>query len=133
MPLLEALTSFLADALVILGVFIMSVGVYGAIRMPDTYTKLHAMSKAVFLGVVSLCASSVVTVDPAIIYRVVLIGVFFLITTPISAFVIARAAFLSGETMTAPGAVDESGKGLPLHENSRAFGAALPRKQEARK
>jgi multicomponent Na+:H+ antiporter subunit G len=36
-----ALTSaipYLADALVFLGVFVMTVGVYGAIRMPDTYT-----------------------------------------------------------------------------------------------
>lgn len=131
MPLLEALTPFLADALVIVGVFIMSVGVYGAIRMPDTYTKLHAMSKAVFLGVVSLCASSVVTGDPAIIYRVVLISIFLLITTPISAFVIARAAFLGGETMSAPGAVDESGEGLASRENPRAFGAGLSREQGA--
>lgn len=91
---MASLTLYLADALVLLGVFIMSVGVYGALRMPDTYTKLHAMSKAVFLGVISLCVSSAVTGDPAIIFRVVLIGAFLLITTPISAFVIARAAFL---------------------------------------
>jgi multicomponent Na+:H+ antiporter subunit G len=101
-----------ADALVILGVFVMTVGVYGAIRMPDTYTRLHAMSKAVFLGVVSLCASSAATGDPAIIYRAVLIAAFLLVTTPISAFVIARAAFLRGERMEGPEAVDESGKDL---------------------
>ena len=103
---------YLADALVILGVFVMTVGVYGAIRMPDAYTKLHAMSKAVFLGVVSLCASSVVTGDPAIIYRAILIAAFLLVTTPISAFVIARSAFLRGEKMETPDARDESGRGL---------------------
>jgi multicomponent Na+:H+ antiporter subunit G len=111
----SALTSaipYVADALVILGVFVMTVGVYGAIRMPDTYTRLHAMSKAVFLGVVSLCASSAATGDPAIIYRAVLIAAFLLVTTPISAFVIARAAFLRGERMVGPEAVDESGKDL---------------------
>lgn len=108
--------AYLADALVILGVFIMTVGVYGALRMPDTYTKLHSMSKAVFLGVISLCAASVVTGDLAIIYRVVLIGVFLLLTTPISAFVIARSAFLLGERMEATDAVDESGRKLNLHE-----------------
>ena len=80
---------FLADALVILGVFIMTVGVYGAIRMPDTFTKLHAMSKAVFLGVVSLCASSAVTGDPQVIFRVALISAFLIVTTPISAFVVS--------------------------------------------
>jgi multicomponent Na+:H+ antiporter subunit G len=110
---LASVLPYLADALVILGAFVMTVGVYGAIRMPDTYTKLHAMSKAVFLGVVSLCVSSAVTGDPAIIYRAMLIAAFLLVTTPISALVIARAAFLRGERMETPGAVDESGKGLP--------------------
>jgi multicomponent Na+:H+ antiporter subunit G len=111
--LLSAAVPYAADALVILGVFIMTVGVYGAIRMPDTYTKLHAMSKAVFLGVISLCASSVVTGDPDIIYRTILIAAFLLVTTPISAFVIARAALLRGEKMETPDALDESGKDLP--------------------
>ena len=104
---------YLADALVILGVFVMTIGVYGVIRMPDAYTKLHAASKAAFLGVVSLCAASVATSDPAIIYRAILIGAFLLVTTPISAFVVARAAYLRGEKMEAPDALDESGKDLP--------------------
>ena len=103
-------TPFLADALVILGVFIMTVGVYGAIRLPDPYTKLHAMSKAVFLGVVSLCVSSAITADPQIIFRVALIAACLVVTTPISAFVIARAAYLRGEAMRAPDPVDESGR-----------------------
>jgi multicomponent Na+:H+ antiporter subunit G len=107
---LSLASPFLADALVILGVFIMTVGVYGAIRMPDPYTKLHAMSKAVFLGVVSLCVSSAITADPQIIFRVALIAACLVVTTPISAFVIARAAYLRGEAMRAPDPVDESGK-----------------------
>ena len=111
--LLSFLVPYLADALVVMGVFIMTIGVYGVIRMPDTYTRLHAASKAVFLGVISLCASSVVTGDPDIIYRAVLISAFLIVTTPISAFVIARAAFLRGERMKTPGALDESGKDLP--------------------
>ena len=110
--------AYLADALVILGVFVMTVGVYGAIRMPDTYTKLHAMSKAVFLGVISLCASSTVTGDPEIIYRAVLIAAFLLVTTPISAFSIARSAFLREERMEEPDARDESGKDLPRRSSS---------------
>ncbi len=101
---------YVADALVILGAFVMTVGVYGAIRMPDTYTKLHAMSKAVFVGVVSLCAASTITGDPRIVFRVVLIAAFLIVTTPISAFVIARAAYLREEPMRVPDPTDESGK-----------------------
>lgn len=105
----SAAVPFLADALVILGVFVMTVGVYGAIRMPDPYTKLHAMSKTVFLGVISLCLSSAVTGDPQVIYRVALIAACLIVTTPISAFVIARAAYLRKEPMQSPDPVDESG------------------------
>jgi multicomponent Na+:H+ antiporter subunit G len=81
--------------------------------MPDTYTRLHVASKAVFLDVIPLCVSSAVTGAPAIIYRSMLIAAFLLITTPISAFVIARFAFLRGERMETPDALDESGKYLP--------------------
>jgi multicomponent Na+:H+ antiporter subunit G len=110
--LLGSAVPYLADGLVILGVLVMTVGVYGVIRMPDAYTKLHATSKAVFLGVVSLCAASLATGQPEIIYRAILIAAFLVVTTPISAFVIARAAFLRGERMEAPNAVDESERGL---------------------
>ena len=110
--LLRSAVPYLADGLVILGVLVMTVGVYGIIHMPDVYTKLHATSKAVFLGVVSLCAASLATGQPEIIYRALLIAAFLVVTTPISAFVVARAAFLRGERMEAPNAVDESERGL---------------------
>ena len=105
---ISAIVPFLADALVIFGVLVMTVGVYGAVRMPDPYTKLHAMSKAVFLGVVSLCAASAVTGDPEVIFRVVLIAAFLVVTTPISAFVIARAAYLRDEPRRVTDSVDET-------------------------
>ena len=108
----EPFSSLLADVLVVLGVFIMTVGVYGMVRLPDTYTRLHATSKAVVLGVIVLLVASVVTGDPEIVYRVFLIGVFLVLTTPVSAHVIARAAYWRGEEMKSPGAVDESDKDL---------------------
>ena len=106
------LAPWLADALVVLGVGIMTVGVYGVIRMPDLYTRLHAASKSVFLGVCSLALASVATGDPAIIARVFLIGALLLLTTPVSSHAIARAAYLERERMATPGAVDEAGHHL---------------------
>jgi multicomponent Na+:H+ antiporter subunit G len=111
-PALPLVVPYLADALVVLGVFVMTVGVYGVIRMPDTYTRLHAASKAVFLGVISLLVASVVTGDEKIILRAALIAAFLILTTPVSAHIIARAAYERGERMEAPGAVDESGRHL---------------------
>jgi multicomponent Na+:H+ antiporter subunit G len=118
--LLGVLAPWLADVMVILGVFGMTVGVYGIVRMPDIYNRLHAASKVVFLGVLSLLIASTVTNDARIISRVVLIGTFLILTTPVSAHVIARAAFLRGQKMETPNPVDESGRGLASSATSRA-------------
>lgn len=107
-----AVVPFLADALVFLGVVVMTIGVYGVIRLPDTYARLHAASKVVVLGVISLLLASTATGDPAFVFRAVLIGAFLVLTTPVSAHVIARAAYLRGEKMEAARAVDETGRDL---------------------
>lgn len=109
---MSAVFPYLADALVVFGVLIMTIGVYGVIRMPDTYTRLHAASKVVVLGLISLLAASTVTGDPAFLARVALIGAFLLLTTPVSAHVIGKAAYQRHEKMRAQDAVDESESGL---------------------
>ena len=104
--------AWVADGLVLLGLVVMTIGVYGLRRMPDVYTQLHATSKAVFLGVIAILVASTASREPAIISRAVLIGAFLLLTTPVSAHVVARAAYRLREPMRTPGAVDESGRGL---------------------
>lgn len=101
--------AWVADVLVILGVVVMSIGVFGMLRMPDAYTKLHAASKAVVLGVCLLAVASVATADPAIYGRALLIAVMLLLTTPVAAHVIGQAAYRTGEAMRTPGAIDETG------------------------
>ncbi len=112
MSLVTAILPWVADALVVFGTFIVTIGVYGIIRMPDTFTRLHAASKSVFLGLITLLIASVFTTDPAIILRVVMIAFFLLMTTPVSAHVIGKAYFHRGGKMRAPDAVDESGHHL---------------------
>lgn len=82
----------IADGFLLLGVVVMTIGVIGMIRMPDVYTKLHAASKSVFLGVVSLLIAVSASGDPAIIARAVLIALLLVVTTPVAAYEIARAA-----------------------------------------
>jgi multicomponent Na+:H+ antiporter subunit G len=94
---LDALAPWIADALVLLGVTVMTVGMYGIYRMPDLYTRLHAAGKSAFLGVISLAVASMFAGQAAITERAILIGVLLLLTTPVSAHVIARAAFLDGQ------------------------------------
>ncbi len=112
MTVLNGIMPWLVDALVIFGTFIVTIGVYGIIRMPDTFTRLHAASKAVFLGVITLLVASTATGDMDIILRATITAFFLLVTTPISAHVVARAAYDRNEKMRAPGAIDESGHEL---------------------
>lgn len=105
---MSTITPFLDDALVILGLVIMTIGVYGVIRFPDVYTRLHPASKSVFLGVIAFLGASGFSGDPAIILRAVLIAGFLLFTTPVAAHVVAQAAFRKGQPMNTPGAIDES-------------------------
>jgi multicomponent Na+:H+ antiporter subunit G len=109
--MIAELGPWLADALVLLGVGIMTIAVYGIIWMPDLYTKLHAASKAAFLGVVSLCLASIVTGSSDIIARVIMIAGLLVLTTPVSSHVVGRGAYLEGEKAETPGAVDESPEG----------------------
>ena len=99
---------YIYDALLIMSLCIMTLGIVGIWRMPDIYTKLHGASKSVFLGVVTLALSATVVAEEAIIHRVVLLIVLVVVTTPISSHVIGRAAYIMQEQMETPGAVDES-------------------------
>ena len=102
------MTQIVADILTILGLVILTIGVYGVVRLPDVYTQLHAASKAGFLGVAALLAAAAVQGDGAIIARAVLIVALLSVTTPVAAHAVARAAHRRGEPLRTPGAVDES-------------------------
>lgn len=107
-----SVSALLADALVVVGLLVITLGVIGLFRMPDVYTQLHAAGKAVFLGLIALLVASLATRDAAIASRAALIAAFLILTTPVGAHVIARAAYRRGEPLRTPGAVDESGAGL---------------------
>jgi len=101
-------TDLLSDLLVVLGLAILTIGVYGFVRMPDVYTQLHAASKAGFLGIALLLGAAAVHGDGAIIARSMLIVALLALTTPVAAHAIGRAARRRAEAMRTPGAVDES-------------------------
>jgi len=95
-------TAWIADLLLLLGLAIMTIAVYGVVRLPDVYGQLHAASKAAFLGVVALLAAACLTGDGGIVTRAVLVAVLLCLTTPVSSHAIAQAAFARGEGMDDP-------------------------------
>ena len=66
----------------------------GVLRMPDVFTRMQASTKASTLGLGCLLAGAGVQfADLASVIQVVSIGAFILLTTPVSAHMIARAAY----------------------------------------
>ena len=108
----------ISDALIIVGLLVMTLGVYGMIRMPDIYTRLHAASKSAFLGVISLSVAAMLVGDQASVMRLILLSVLLTLTTPVASHVIGRGAYLHNERMNTPGAIDESGHNLADHDHA---------------
>ena len=106
---MAALVPWLADALILAGLFVLTVAVYGLVWMPDLYTRLHAASKGALLGVLPILIAATLLGDPAIGARAVLLAVFLVLTTPVATHAIGRGAYVAREQMRTPGAVDESG------------------------
>jgi len=108
--------AFAFDFFVILGVTVMTLGVIGIIRMPDLYTKLHAASKSVFLGVMVLAISGMAVAEREIITRLILICLALVFVTPVASHVLGRAGHIVHERMSSPGAIDESGTPISSRE-----------------
>lgn len=88
---------YLSDILVFAGLLALTIGVYGVIRMPDIYLKLHTASKAVLLGCIPILAAAALAGGWQIAARAALIAVLILLTTPIAAHAITKAVALKTE------------------------------------
>ncbi|RMA41178.1 monovalent cation/H(+) antiporter subunit G [Rhodophyticola porphyridii] len=94
------IVEFILVALVLLGGFFCFVAGLGVLRLPDVLIRMHASTKAGTLGSgLILAAVAVLFADLATVTRAVATIVFLLITAPVAAHMIGRAAFRSGVPM----------------------------------
>ncbi len=91
------MSALIASALLILGgAFILIAGI-GVIRLPDVFIRMHAATKVGTLGSgLILAGVSVHFAEPSVVVRCVSIVVFLLMTAPIGAHMIGRAALRIG-------------------------------------
>lgn len=105
---LYEIAQFVAALAVVVGsVFGLLAGI-GILRLPDLYTRMHAAAKAGLVGAgLILVAVALVGGDLAIAMRAVLGILFLILTTPVSAHLLARAAFKVGVQPSTETAVNE--------------------------
>ena len=91
------MTDLIAAVLLLGGTFFMVVASIGLLRLPDLYTRMHAITKAGTLGVgLVLTGVAVHFADISTITRAVAVILFVLLTAPVSAHMIGRAGYLGG-------------------------------------
>lgn len=91
------MTELIMAGLILLGGFFCFVAGLGVLRLPDVLIRMHASTKAGTLGSgLILAAVAVYFSDTATTTRAVATILFLLITAPVAAHTIGRAAFRSG-------------------------------------
>jgi len=98
---------YLAAAAVLAGAAFGLLAAIGIARLPDLYTRLHAASKAGVVGSgLILVAVILISTDGPVMMRAGLGIVFLLLSTPVAAHLLARAAYKSAELPTAGTTLD---------------------------
>ena len=83
----------LSSLLILSGLFFYLAGSIGLLRLPDLYTRLHALTKADNLGLGLLVAGLALhTQDPLVMLKLLLIWLAVLAASATSAHLIARQA-----------------------------------------
>ncbi|MEI3849922.1 MULTISPECIES: monovalent cation/H(+) antiporter subunit G [Ensifer] len=115
-PVLDIAIAVLVAALLIVGAIFSLLAAIGILRFPDLYTRMHAASKAGTIGSgLLLLAAGVHSLDAAILIRALAGFFFFILTAPISAHLLAKAAHQAGYKLTKLSVVDQ----LPQKEERR--------------
>jgi len=92
-----SLPEILAGLLLIGGGAFCFIAGLGILRMPDVYVRMHASTKAGTLGV-GLIVAAVALIDgtPGVVTKALAVVVFLIVTAPVAAHLIGRAAWRAG-------------------------------------
>ena len=111
--MIDALQSYAAGLLIVIGGLFSLTAAIGLVRLPDVYTRMHAASKAGTVGSCVMLIALAIHSDSLAISLRALAGVsFFLLTAPISAHLLAKAAHEAGYSLWAKSVRDDLGGGV---------------------
>ena len=112
------MSAVITATLLVVGSLFCLVAAVGMLRLPDTLIRIHAATKAGTLGAgFILAAEAVAAGELGTTLRVVAIIVFLLLTAPVAAHLIGRAAYHRGIHLFDKTWIDELGEAV---ENKKA-------------
>jgi len=90
------LLAWLASFLLLAGALTSLLGAIGVVRLPDSYSRMHAASKSGVLGAVLVLAGVAAASNAEVALEVMLGVLVLLASAPLAAHVLARAAYRAG-------------------------------------
>ncbi|GGM19208.1 Na+/H+ antiporter subunit G [Paraliobacillus quinghaiensis] len=93
------MTEIVISFFVLVGALFMLLGAVAIIRLPDTYTRINAATKASTLGVIGIMIGLFlffIYIHGSVSGKILLTIIFVFITAPISGFMMARSAYHAG-------------------------------------
>ncbi|PPK93410.1 multicomponent Na+:H+ antiporter subunit G [Kineococcus xinjiangensis] len=95
---MSAVLDVLAAVLLLSGVGLTLLAGIGLLRFPDALTRMHAQTKPAVLGLLLVLAGAALdTRSAGLSATILLVAVFQLITSPVGAHAIGRAAYRNGD------------------------------------
>jgi len=93
----EQLLTLLILGLLVGGALLTLIAAIGVVRLPDLFLRMSATTKASTLGIGAILAAvALLAGDAGVTSRAVAIVLFTMITTPVAAHMMGRAAYLNG-------------------------------------
>jgi len=112
------MSALAAAALLLVGSVFCLVAAVGMLRLPDTLIRMHAATKAGTLGAgCILAAEAVMAADLGTTLKVAAVIVFLLLTAPVGAHLIGRAAYHRGIRLFEKTWIDELGDAMQRAPN----------------
>jgi multicomponent Na+:H+ antiporter subunit G len=104
---LAVLAELVGAILLISGTVFCALGVYGMVRLPDLYNRLHAAGKVTTFGAGGVLLSLLLLAPPRAGLKGLAAAVFVLLTAPVVTHVLARAAYRLGVPLAPESVRDE--------------------------
>lgn len=95
------ISEIIGTVLILVGLLFYLAGVFGLIRFPDVYSRIHAAGKVSVLGIVFFAIGTAVLLPDTALKAAVLAG-FMIATQPVASHAIASTAFRNGVPMHDP-------------------------------
>ncbi|MBN2657470.1 MAG: monovalent cation/H(+) antiporter subunit G [Spirochaetales bacterium] len=80
------------------GVLTFGLSIIGILRMPDSYTRIHAGTKASTMGTILILLGTMF-LKPLWIPKLILLGFFILATSPISSSILVKGSYIGKSPM----------------------------------